>query len=635
MSARIRFEVEHYRRWRDELAAAIEDYQSWLDSAGEVDAQQSLRIFDVLENLKKDRLVLAFVAEFSRGKSELINALFFSDFKQRLLPSDVGRTTMCPTEIFCDPGEDPYIRLLPIETRYRQESIAALKRLPVEWVKIRLSPDAPDEMLAAMHSVAQKKRVSMHDARALGLWDDKDPDLKEMAFPDGTVEIPAWRHALVNYPHPLLKSGLVILDTPGLNALGSEPELTLSMIPNAHAVLFLLAMDTGVTKSDMEIWHKHIRRFVPHRLAVLNKVDILWDDLKPWEEVQASINKQLDDTARLLELPRANVLAVSAQKALLAKVRGDELLLRKSGIQAVEALLAHSIIPAKQQILRLAVVREIGAMVEASHQSARSELAAVRHEIKELVALTGKNREAIKKLLDKVQADKMRYEQTVKSFNIAHGEISRQGRALMASLDSEKRADMLKKSRNAIEDCWTTNGLLRGMQSLFDQATLQFDKIHHHAGQIKGLVDAAYRRFHEQHGFARLSPPPLNLERARQGLLDLAQQTGEFCNDPLNIMTEKHFLIRKFYTGLVASADIVFDQARSASKSWLSASLAPLMTQIHDYKRQIERRIATVRQIHDNVDTLEDRINDLVRRQTSLLKQNQAIDSIRDKINQE
>ena len=33
----------------------------------------------------------------------------------------------------------------------------------------------------------------------------------------------------------------MILDTPGLNALGAEPELTLSMLPSAHAVLFILA----------------------------------------------------------------------------------------------------------------------------------------------------------------------------------------------------------------------------------------------------------------------------------------------------------------------------------------------------------------------------------------------------------
>ncbi|MCK7583393.1 MAG: dynamin family protein [Chromatiales bacterium] len=71
------------------------------------------------------------------------------------------------------------------------------------------------------------------------------------------VEISRWRHAVINFPHPLLKQGLVILDTPGLNAIGTEPELTLSLVPSAHAVLFVLAADTGVTKSDLEVW-RHI-----------------------------------------------------------------------------------------------------------------------------------------------------------------------------------------------------------------------------------------------------------------------------------------------------------------------------------------------------------------------------------------
>lgn len=632
MSAQLEQQVDHYRQWREGIVAAINAYQSWLDSTGEVDAQISLRLFDLVESLKKDRLVLAFVAEFSRGKTELINALFFSDFKQRLLPSDVGRTTMCPTEIYHDPEEAPCIRLLPIESRYREESIATLKRLPIEWSKIRLNLDSHQEMQEAMHTVAQKKTVPMSEARAMGLWDDNDPDLKDMANPDGTVEIPAWRHALINYPHPLLKSGLVILDTPGLNALGTEPELTLSMIPNAHAVLFLLAVDTGVTKSDLDIWHKYIQKFVPHRLAVLNKVDILWDDLKSMEQIQLAIRQQLNDTARLLELPLENVFAISAQKALLARVRGDQPLLQKSGIEAVETLLAERIIPAKQEILRASVLKEIGAMVEVSGKSVHGQLAAVRHELKELTSLTGKNRTVIKKLLDKVQADKLLYEQTVKSFNITRGVISQQGRALMASLDHDRLDDMLARNRAAIEGSWTTSSLLRSMQSLFGHATQQFDRIHHHAGQIKGLVDAAYRRFHEQHGFELLFPPPLELEQARQGLQTLAQQTMEFCDDPLNVMTEKHFLIRKFYAGLVASAEQVFDQARTESNTWLRASLSPLIRQIQDYKAQIDQRVATVRQIHDNTDTLDERIRELAVEQERLIKQSGVIEEIHSRI---
>jgi predicted GTPase len=133
----------------------------------------------------------------------------------------------------------------------------------------------------------------------------------------GKVEIPCWRHALVNYPHPMLKKGLVILDTPGLNALGTEPELTLSMIPSAHAVLFLLAMDTGVTKSDLDVWQKYVQSYVTRRIAVLNKIDLMWDDLKSDEQIEIGVERQLVETATILGLPRDHVIALSAQKGLM------------------------------------------------------------------------------------------------------------------------------------------------------------------------------------------------------------------------------------------------------------------------------------------------------------------------------
>src|SRR3954462_2392064 len=132
-----------------------------------------------------------------------------------------------------------------------------------------------------MKHLVEVKNVTIEEAKSLGLWDDNDPMVCAVARQDGDkVEIPAWRHAMISYPHPLLKSGLIVLDTPGLNALGTEPELTLSMIPSAHAVLFLLATDTGITKSNLETWQRSVQTYETGRIAVLNKVDLLWDDLK-------------------------------------------------------------------------------------------------------------------------------------------------------------------------------------------------------------------------------------------------------------------------------------------------------------------------------------------------------------------
>ncbi|HBC23768.1 MAG TPA: GTPase, partial [Pseudomonas sp.] len=121
--------VDAYVTWKRDLIREITRYRSWLAhnrlSSEAVDA----RLERALRVLRTDHITLAFVGEYSRGKTELINSLFFSSYGQRILPSRAGRTTMCPTELLFDPrSERSYIRLLPIESRLEDTSIAQLKR---------------------------------------------------------------------------------------------------------------------------------------------------------------------------------------------------------------------------------------------------------------------------------------------------------------------------------------------------------------------------------------------------------------------------------------------------------------------------------------------------------------------------
>ena len=89
------------------------------------------------------------------------------------------------------------------------------------------------------------------EAQRLGFAVGRAADESYPIGADGLVEVPRWRHALINIAHPLLKQGLVILDTPGLNAIGSEPELTVSLLPQAQAVVFILGADTGVDRKSV------------------------------------------------------------------------------------------------------------------------------------------------------------------------------------------------------------------------------------------------------------------------------------------------------------------------------------------------------------------------------------------------
>jgi hypothetical protein len=315
---------EAYSDWRRRLSAAISGLHEWLGQQDLADAQVDLKVQRILERLHQDRLVVAFVAEFSRGKSELINAIFFADFGQRLLPSSAGRTTMCPTELLYDAGRPPSIRLLPIETRQKEATVSEYRNYADEWVTFPLDLASAERMSEALARVSQVKRVPVALARKYGLYGDGEEDILAALErgDEGSVDIPCWRHAIINFPHPLLQQGLVILDTPGLNAIGTEPELTLNLLPNAHAVLFLLAADAGVTKTDLEVWNQHLAgedtATRAGRIVILNKIDGLWDELKTPADVDAEIDRQVKSSASMLDISTGQVFAVSAQKALLA-----------------------------------------------------------------------------------------------------------------------------------------------------------------------------------------------------------------------------------------------------------------------------------------------------------------------------
>jgi hypothetical protein len=635
VDTRFEGEIARYNRWREDLTRSVTAYHDWLEANGQLDVQQSIRFYDLLENLNKGRLMLAFLAEYSRGKSELINALFFSSFKERLLPSDVGRTTMCPTEIFHDPSEDPYLKLLSVETRYRDESILQLKNNPVEWSKIRLNTGSAAEMKKALAALADTKKVYALEARMLGLA----PMLNEKGELPGEeelVEVPAWRYAMINYPHPLLSNGLSILDTPGLNALGMEPELTISTLPNAHAILFLLSIDTGVTKSDLEIWDRYVKPGLPQKIAVLNKIDLMWDDLKSEAEIDRAVKRMVDSTSKALGVDTACIFPLSAQKALLGKIREDAALVKKSGIEALEDYLGQNIVPMRRQILCKAVTNEIGGMMIASRTAIAHKQQANQASVVEMQGLVGKSREVVTKLWAKISAEKAAYNTALAEYKVNHRTFSTKSLALMDMLNPAKLDHMLASTAKSIEDSWTTVGLQRGMRELVRLMSEDFESVFVASEDIKKLMQGVYNTFTTKFGFQQMLIPALDLELHRAKLKLLVVDTDAFAKDPVNVLAmEKSFLVKKFYRTLVNQARAIFTDARTQSERWTQAVVLPLETQIKEHKQQLQSRLDNLSKINEKSTGINEQLAELRTAAEALRKQREMIDGLLQRVSRE
>lgn len=596
--------ISEYSQWREKLIATIDEYIDWPGHAESLNAIQELRLYDIKESLRKDQLVLAFLAEFSRGKTETINALFFSDFNQRLLPSSPGRTTMCPTEIFWDDREKPCIKLLPIATRRTDDTLAYLKSTPEIWHKFLLDTSSADAMKQTLSVLEQKQEVDLATARKLGFWDDDDPEMQRLLAEKGVIEIPAWRHALINYPHPLLKDGLVVIDTPGLNTLGAEPELTLSIIPSAQTVLFLTASDTGITKSDMQIWSDYVQKRAAHKLVVLNKVDILWDGLKTDAEVEAQIQKQIQNTAHALGLDARNIFALSAQKALLAKIRKDNSLLKRSGINKLENSLAEQIVRSKHEILGRAVVTECSDMIRASRKLAQIRVNNIKNQLAELRVLQHQHQGAAEEILAKVIAERKRYEASILTFNQGSERIKRLSSKLLRHLSIGYLQTTLAQARQDMGDSWTTLGLNKSIRDIARLANSLAEEISTEGHIIKKHADDLYQLFHTKHGFEKTAAIELDMSRFIRDIQALEAVTEEFCASPVNLLTEKHFLIRKFFLGLGAQIQTIFEQMHLDCNRWLNSVIGELKNQINVHKSALDKRAESLMESHDNVDKL-------------------------------
>jgi hypothetical protein len=608
-------QFEAYSSWRGGLSGAIGDLRNWLGEQELNDAQTDLRLQQLLERLSEDKLNVAFVAEFSRGKSELINSIFFADYRQRLLPSTAGRTTMCPTELMYEAGREPCIQLLPIETRGSDTTTTEYKRYLDEWTVIPLDVNSGDKMIEALQQVSQVKRATVADAKRYGLYDEHDKDNPVTLHEDGTVDIPAWRHAIINFPHPLLKQGLVILDTPGLNAIGTEPELTLNLLPNAHAVLFILAADTGVTKSDIEVWRNHIGNQQGRqkgRLVVLNKIDGLWDELKTTEAIEAELEKQVASCAELLGLKTSQIFPVSAQKGLLAKVNQDDVLLARSRLPELERALSEELIPSKQEIVRDNTQSEVEDLGRGVRGLLEARLKNVDEQLEELKALRGKNEDVVEHMMARVKQDKEDFEKGLQRFQALRSVFSQQTNVLFSYLGMDALKAQVKDTRSAMVNSKFTKGIRDAMNSFFLTVNGNIVKSSEQIDEIKTMMEAMYKKFSADHGLHQIVPVPFSTLKYNKEITRLEKSYNEHFNTVLNMLTnEQYSLTSKFFETLASRVVHVYEVANRDAENWLKAVMAPMETQVREHQLQLRRRLESIKRIHKATDTLEDRIGEL------------------------
>lgn len=166
----------------------------------------------VTANLRQGVFRLLVLGDMKRGKSTFLNALL----GQNLLPSDVNPCTAVLTVL-----------------RYGVQ----------EQVTIHFK----DGTTETIDFEQFKQRYTIQ------------PDAAKQLEQDHQHAFPLVNYAVVEHPLPLLKQGIELVDSPGLNDTEARNEISLSYLHNCHAVLFVLSATQPCTLDERRYLQNYLR----------------------------------------------------------------------------------------------------------------------------------------------------------------------------------------------------------------------------------------------------------------------------------------------------------------------------------------------------------------------------------------
>lgn len=276
----------------------------------------------------KDRLLapnirVIVVGEFKQGKSRLVNALV--------------NAPVCPVD-------DDIATAVPTAVRFGERATAhLLSQLP------GVSSDG--------ESRVESKEVPI-------------PDLSRYVSERGGDERDreGVSSAVVTLPRKLLRSGLTLIDSPGVGGLNSAHALTtLAALPSAHAMLFVSDASQEYTEPEIQFL-KHAMRISPNVACILTKVD-LYPQWRRVADLDRGHLRGID--------PSIPLFPVSSSLRLAALETSDPELNAESGFAELVSYLRRDVVGRAELLQRRSATADLLSTTEHLRLSIDAELGAL------------------------------------------------------------------------------------------------------------------------------------------------------------------------------------------------------------------------------------------------------------------
>jgi hypothetical protein len=386
-------------------------------------------------------------------------------------------------------------------------------------------------------------------------------------------------------------------------------------------VVFILAADTGVTKSDLTIWRQHLSVLGDSRdsrLVVLNKIDTLWDALSSPEQVQLQIASQRANSAEILGLLPHQVIAVSAQKGLLAKVNGDEPLLQASNLLELEAALGGGLLGQRRKILGAAVSRGVDALREETGRLVHVRARDLVEQVQELEGLRGKNAGVIKQMRLRIEQEQAEFDASGAKIQAVRSVHLRLLKDVFALLSATQLKGVVADLARALRQPGIKLGIKRAYGNAFERLRADLQQASKLAEDIQSMLEGSFKGLNAEYGFSLQAPEPPPLAQYFQELDLVERNHVQYLSLGNALRLAQPEFGERLARALMSRLRRVHENAVNQIELWNKSAAAQLDAQLRERRRNFVRRIEAVSRIQQAASGLNERISELQLQQAEL-----------------
>jgi hypothetical protein len=351
---------------------------------------------------------------------------------------------------------------------------------------------------------------------------------------------------------------------------------------------------------------------------VLNKIDTLWDALSTPYQVQAQIERQRKTTAEILGIAEEQVLPVSGQKGLVAKVNNNAELLKVSQLPGLEQALAEGVMGQRKKILQAAVAANIVELRTEATRVLGIRRRDLAEQMVELKGLRGKNISVIKHMRARIEQEQADFDASGAKIHAVRSVHLKLLRDVFGLLGTPTLKSEMAELTTALRTPGLKLGVRKAYARTFDrlrEGLRQSEKV---SGEIQTMLTGTFRQLNAEYGFSLQAPREPDLARYERDLDLVERSHNQYLGVSNALKLAQPEFADRLVRALATRLRVIYESALGEVELWNKSAAAQLDAQLRERRRNFGRRLEAIERIQQAASGLDDRIGELAAQEAAL-----------------